>query len=60
MWIKEVVEVEVGEDVLRRRSNFKGEDEVFVGPVQFKLADNPESFWSKLVVISGGRPPRTA
>jgi hypothetical protein len=40
--IMEVVDVKVGERVLRTeggRSKFEGEDEVFVGPVYFKLAE---------------------
>jgi hypothetical protein len=44
VYIKEVAEVEVGEGVLRRRSKFEGEDEVFVEPVQSKLAEALESF----------------
>jgi hypothetical protein len=36
--------------------SLKGEEEVFVEPVYFKLAEALESFWPKLVVISGGRP----
>jgi hypothetical protein len=44
VYIKEVAEVEVGEGVLRRRSKFEGENGVFVGPVQSKLAGALESF----------------
>jgi hypothetical protein len=43
VYIKEVAEVEVGEGVLRR-SKFEGENGVFVGPVQSKLAGALESF----------------